>query len=193
MFNNNSKFSRLFLLLLTTLAISGCGLYKPVDTRKTPINVDDRVKKNIQEGRGYKLFDKNRNQGSGVFEFASSNPMWRASVKLLDFTPFSNVDYSGGIIITDWFSNDETSSNESIKITVKFLSNEIRSDGLSVIIHKRSCNTTNNCNVSKVESELSNEIKLAILKEASILKELDDRKLVNPDFKMPGEGSDNAF
>lgn len=193
MFNNNSKFSRLFLLLLTTLAISGCGLYKPVDTRKTPINVDDRVKKNIQEGRGYKLFDKNRNQGSGVFEFASSNPMWRASVKLLDFTPFSNVDYSGGIIITDWFSNDETSSNESIKITVKFLSNEIRSDGLSVIIHKRSCNTTNNCNVSKVESELSNEIKLAILKEASILKELDDRKLVNPDFKMPGEGNDNAF
>ena len=193
MFNYNSKFFSLFLLLFTTLAISGCGLYKPVDTRKTPINVDDRVKKNIQEGRGYKLFDKNRNQGSGVFEFASSNPMWRASVKLLDFTPFSNVDYSGGIIITDWFSNDETSSNESIKITVKFLSNEIRSDGLSVIIHKRSCNTTNNCNVSKVESELSNEIKLAILKEASILKELDDRKLVNPDFKMPGEGNDNAF
>ena len=193
MFNYNSKFFSLFLLLFTTLAISGCGLYKPVDTRKTPINVDDRVKKNIQEGRGYKLFDKNRNQGSGVFEFASSNPMWRASVKLLDFTPFSNVDYSGGIIITDWFSNDEISSNESIKITVRFLSNEIRSDGLSVIIHKRSCNTTNNCNVSKVESELSNEIKLAILKEASILKELDNRKLVNPDFKMPGEGNDNAF
>lgn len=193
MFNYNSKFSSLFLLLFTTLVISGCGLYKPVDSRKTPINVDDRVKKNIQEGRGYKLFDSNRNKGSGVFEFASSNPMWRASIKLLDFTPFSNVDYSGGIIITDWFSNDETSSNESIKITVRFLSNEIRSDGLNVIIHKRSCNSANNCNVSKVESELSSEIKLAILKEASILKEIDDSKLVNPDFKLQGEGNDNAF
>ena len=163
--------------------VGGCGIYKPVDTREVPINVNERAKRNIQEGKGYKLFDTNRNRGSGNFEFASSNPMWRASVKLLDFTPFSNVDYSGGIIITDWFNSNDSSANESIKITVKFLSNEVRADGLDVLIYKKICSDNNNCNISKVESELSKEIKLAILKEAAIIKESEDSELVRPDYK----------
>ena len=163
--------------------LSGCGIYKKVDTRKVPVNVNERAKRNIQQGKGYTLFDSNRNRGSGNFEFASSNPMWRASVKLLDFTPFSNVDYSGGIIITDWFNSNDSSSNESIKITVKFLSNEVRADGLDVLIYKKICKTNNNCNISKVESELSKEIKLAILKEAAIIKEAEDSELVRPDYK----------
>ena len=32
--------------------------------------------------------------------------MWRASLEILDFLPFSTVDYSGGMIITDWYSDD---------------------------------------------------------------------------------------
>ena len=157
--------------------ISSCGLYKPTDARKVSPKGTDRAKKNIEEGKGFRLMDARRNRGSGIFEFASSNPMWRASVKLLEFTPFSNVDYSGGIIITDWFSNDETNQNESIKITVKFLSNEIRADGIDVLVYKRVClSNNNNCKINKVESDLSKEIKLAILKEATILKELDEEK-----------------
>lgn len=163
--------------------LSGCGIYKKVDSRKVPVNVNERAKRNIQEGKGYTLFDSNRNRGSGNFEFASSNPMWRASIKLLDFTPFSNVDYSGGIIITDWFNSNDASANESIKITVKFLSNEVRADGLDVLIYKKICNANNNCNISKVDSELSKEIKLAILKEAAIIKEAEDSELVRPDYK----------
>lgn len=163
--------------------LSGCGIYKKVDTRKVPVNVNERAKRNIQQGKGYTLFDSNRNRGSGNFEFASSNPMWRASIKLLDFTPFSNVDYSGGIIITDWFNSNDASANESIKITVKFLSNEVRADGLDVLIYKKICNANNNCNISKVDSELSKEIKLAILKEAAIIKEAEDSELVRPDYK----------
>ena len=104
----------------------------------------------------------------GDFQFASSNEMWRATLELLDFTPLSNVDYSGGIIITDWFS--ETSAQDPIKITVRFLSNEIRADGLKVIIHKKICKTINDCKVIKVDSTLGQEIKLAILKKAAIMK-----------------------
>ena len=157
--------------------IASCGMYKPTDARKVPVSGIERAQKNIEEGRGFRLLDTRRNRGSGEFKFASSNPMWRASVKLLDFTPFSNVDYSGGIIITDWFTSDDTNQNESIKITVKFLSNEIRADGLDVLIYKKSCVSNNaNCSVKKVESNLSKEIKLAILKEATILKELDEEK-----------------
>ena len=108
--------------------------------------------------------------------------MWRASIELLDFTPLSNVDYSGGIIITDWFSDEKAGENEQIKITVKFLSNEIRADGLDVIIHKKICNPENICNTIKIESAIENEIKLAILKKAAELEE--NAPLVNPNYKV---------
>ena len=179
--------------MMSFLVLASCGIYKKTDARKVPVSGMERAQKNIEEGRGFRLLDPRRNRGSGEFKFASSNPMWRASVKLLDFTPFSNVDYSGGIIITDWFSNDETNSNESIKITVKFLSNEIRADGLDVLIYKKTCNTNNNCNVSKVTTDLSQEIKIAILKEATIIKEFEDSQIVNEDFKYPGEGRDDPY
>ena len=173
--------------------MSACGWYKPVDTRKTSVNVNERTKKNIQEGKGYKLFDSQKNKGPGTFEFASSNPMWRASVKLLDFTPFSNVDYSGGIIITDWFNDGQTKNNEYLKITVKFLSNEIRADGLDVLVYQKNCDVNNNCSVTKVDTDLSQEIKLAILKEATIMKEFDDSQNFDENYKLPGEGRDDPY
>ena len=171
----------LIIIILATFMLNSCGIYKPVDARKVSANPKDRVEKNIQEGKGYRLFYK-RNQGGGTFSFATSNPLWRASVELLDFTPLSNVDYSGGIIITDWFSDEKASENEQIKITVKFLSNEIRADGLDVIIHKKICNSENICNTIKIESAIENEIKLAILKKAAELEE--NAPLVNPNYKV---------
>ena len=96
--------------------------------------------------------------------------MWRATLDLLDFTPLSNVDYSGGIIITDWFS--ESSDQDPIKISVRFLSNEIRADGLKVIIYKKICkkiDEKNNCKTIKDNTTLGSEIKLAILKKAAII------------------------
>jgi len=178
-FHSKLKF-KISIFVLISFILSSCGIYRPVDARKIPPNVNDRIEKNIQEGRGYRLFST-KTRG-GTFDFATSNEMWRASLELLDFTPLSNVDYSGGIIITDWFADDNSSGNEQIKITVKFLSNEIRADGLDVIIHKKICNTENKCNTIKFESAIENEIKLAILKKASELKE--NAPLVNPDYKL---------
>jgi len=162
---------KLIITILCIFATTSCGIYRKTDARKVPVSGMERAKKNIEEGKGFRLFDSERNKGGGVFDFASSNPMWRATIELLDFVPFSNVDYSGGIIITDWYyDNDELS--DSLKITVKFLSNEIRSDGLNVSIHNRICNEINNkCKISKLDSKLSEEIKVAILKKATQLKE----------------------
>ena len=179
-FNSKLKLNFLLVFILLAFILSSCGIYRPVDAKKIPSNVNERVKKNIEEGRGYRLFG-NQNRG-GTFDFATSNEMWRASLDLLDFTPLSNVDYSGGIIITDWFADENSSENEQIKITVKFLSNEIRADGLDVIIHKKICNTENKCNTVKVESVIENEIKLAILKKAAELQE--NAPLVNTDYKV---------
>tara|TARA_B110001450_G_scaffold178302_1_gene166564 strand:- start:176 stop:769 length:594 start_codon:yes stop_codon:yes gene_type:complete len=154
----------LFLFFLT---LNSCGLYKKTDVKNTPVNADERVKKNIAEGRGVSIFKASTNKGSGVASFATANPMWRATLDTLDFMVLSNVDYGGGVIITDWY-NENSKENESIKITIRFLSNEIRADGLSINVHQKKCatNLLNNCQIKKIKSELSQEIKLAILKKA---------------------------
>ena len=167
-------------LILLVLAGCGKGFFKKVDSRKNPVNVNDRAQKNIQDGKGFRLMGNNKN--TGVFDFATSNEMWRASIELLDFTPLSNVDYSGGIIITDWFT-EKSSSNESIKITVRFLSNEIRADGIKVTIYKKICDTKNYCSTKKIDSTLSQEIKLAILKKAATIKE--SELITDPSYKDP--------
>ena len=159
----------LFLLSLASTIVS-CGPLKPkyTDLRKIPGNPKDKREKNIREGRGFRAMGMLEKKGSGSFEFASSNVMWRATLDLLDFTPLSNVDYSGGVIITDWFN--ESSDQDPIKITIRFLANEVRADGLKVIIHKKICKKIDDCKIVKIDSTLGQEIKLAILKKAAIMQ-----------------------
>ena len=178
----------IFLASITSALVS-CGPLKPkkVDLRKIPGDPKDKRLKNIKEGRGFTAMGaiKNRGKGSGSFDFATSNEMWRASLELLDFTPLHNVDYSGGIIITDWFS--ERDDQDPIKITIRFLSNEIRADGIKVIIHKKICKEKriDNCKIIKIESTLSQEIKLAILKKAAIIYQ--NEIIKNPDYVPVGK------
>ena len=161
---------RILLLLIICLLCFSCGALKPekVDTRETPIRAEDRARKNINEGKGTSLRDL-VGGGSTNYEFSTSNPMWRASLEILDFLPLSTVDYSGGLIITDWYS--ENNSNNSIKITIRFLDNEIRSDSLKVIVHNKDCSTGQNCKVNLLnESSIRTELRTAILKKAAELE-----------------------
>jgi len=158
-------------LILLTLSACSSNIFRKANVKDTPINVKDRVKKNIEEGRGIR-FGKNSSSG-GTFDFASSNELWRASMDVLDFVPFSNASYSGGILITEWFDGNSNDKSEirDLKITVRFLTNEIRSDALDVSIHERKCqNNGTSCSVNKINSKLEPEISLAILKRAAILK-----------------------
>ena len=158
---------RIILLAIVCLLTLSCNALKPkkVDTRETPINAADRARKNINEGRGTSL--KNLIGGGGTnYEFSTSNPMWRASLEILDFLPLTTVDYSGGIIITDWYTED-TSSN-SIKISVRFLDNEIRADSLKIIVHKKDCSSNNNCKVNLLStSTIGKELRTAIVTKAA--------------------------
>ena len=159
----------IFLMLL-----NACGMGKiwdPADARKVSPNVNERVKKNLEEGKGFSIA-KAMKEGKGkgtTYQFASSNPMWRATLDILDFLPLANVDYSGGIITTDWY-NEGTSSDESIKITVRFLTNEIRSDGIKIVVHKKRCNVQQRCAVKKISSNLEHELRVAILKKAILFE-----------------------
>ena len=148
--------------------LSSCGIWDPADARKVSPNAQERVKKNLEEGKGIS-FGKMMDKGGTTYQFASSNPMWRATLEILDFLPLANVDYSGGIITTDWY-NEGTSLDESIKITVRFLTNEIRSDGLKIIVHKKRCNVQQNCKITKISSALEHELQVAILKKAILFE-----------------------
>ena len=123
--NYAAKYILFFLYGLVILGLlsscSGGKFWDPADARTVPSNVDERVRKNLEEGKGFSINKAKQGIGSGTsYQFASSNPMWRATLEILDFLPLANVDYSGGIITTDWY-NEGTSLDESIKITVRFL------------------------------------------------------------------------
>jgi hypothetical protein len=158
----------------------GCnGKLPGADARKFPADPKLRVKKNLEEGRGFKLNDMLKSGGKGgVFEFASSNELWRASLDVVDFMPLASVNYSGGIIITDWYSNEQ-SQNESIKITIRFLTNEIRSDALNIKIFTRKCKENLvNCKYIDSNKSLVAELKKEILKRAAKFQ-LEDKEKKN--------------
>ena len=157
-------FSSLIILIL-----NGCnGKLPGGDARKFPADPKKRVEQNLAEGRGFTLNDTFGGSKGGTFDFANSNELWRASLDVIDFMPLSSVNYSGGIIITDWYS-DGQNSNESIKISIRFLSNEIRSDALDINIFNRKCaNSLLNCKFTETDGVLVRELKKEILKKAAI-------------------------
>ena len=154
----------IILLILFTFSLNSCG--KGVDAKKYPPNPKERVKNNMEEGKGFRAGDMFKKGGTGTFEFASSNELWRASLDTIDFMPLASVNYSGGIIITDWYSADI--SNESIKISIRFLTNEIRSDALDIKVFNRKCELESNCIITKKSGNLVSELKNKILKTAAI-------------------------
>ena len=167
----------LSFIAIFSFLLFGCnGKLPGGDARKYPADPAERIKNNLADGRGFKIGDLGASKG-GVFEFASSNELWRASLDVIDFMPLSSVNYSGGIIITDWYSNEQK-QNESIKITIRFLTNEIRSDALNIKVFTRKCDQNlMNCKFLESNNVLVTELKKEILKKATIYqKEKKEKK-----------------
>ncbi len=177
----NIKTSKISIfLVIMAFFLNNCnGKLPGGDARKFPADPAERVKKNLDEGRGFRLNDAFKEKRGGVFDFASSNSLWRASLDVIDFMPLTSVNYSGGIIITDWYSENNT-QNESIKISIRFMSNEIRSDALDIKVFNRKCtNNFLNCKITETEGVLVTELTKEILKKAAMYKEMDKKKKGN--------------
>ena len=162
-----NKFSSTLVFLIIFLLFSSCGIYRKVDTRQIPVNSQDRAKKNVEEGRGASLGNIISGSRNTNYEFSTSNPMWRASLETLDFLPLSVVDYSGGVIVTDWYGDNQ---KENLKITLRFLSNEVRADSIKIVVHQRICLDSTNCNISTFNSKIKDELLVAIIKKAALLE-----------------------
>ena len=159
--------NRFFLLSVLLIFLSSCDAlkYRPVSAKDYPPDPKERVRKNIEEGRGIRLFDGDKKKG-GTFDFASSNPLWRASLDTINFLPLISANYSGGIIISDWYSGNN--ENEAIKITIRFLTNEIRADALEIKVFQKRCGVQSNCAITENDGEIVNDLKKNILRKAAI-------------------------
>ena len=162
-----THFFKILVFFTFLIILSSCEAlkYKKTEAGEVPVNAKDRVAKNIEEGRGFRLFDNDKK--GGTFDFASSNELWRATLDTIDFMPLVSANYSGGIIITDWY-NDGKSSGQSVKISVRFLTNEVRADALDVKVFTKNCETSIDCKVSENKGTLVTELKRSILKKAAI-------------------------
>ena len=169
---------KLVLLLMVVTNLNSCGIYRPVSAKDYPPEPEKRIQKNLQEGKGFQILGGKKKGGD--FDFATSNEMWRASLDILDFMPLTSADYGGGLIITDWYS-DQNDSNDSVKISIRFLSNEIRADALKIQVFSKECKTDMNCKVLQSNPKIENELKVAILKKAAKYK----KDMVDSNKKRP--------
>ena len=180
------------LIVIISLSLTSCakeGFFKPGNAREISPDPRERVKKKLEQGKGFRLNSAlGGNSGGTNFEFASSNELWRASLDVLDFMPLTSANYSGGIIITDWYS-EQGNAEESIKITIRFLSNEVRSDAIDVDIFYKKCLTTNNCKINKQDGQLKKEITKQILAKAAVYKKQTKDKNFRPynNTSTPGD------
>ena len=168
--------SKIFLLIFVLVFACKSNENQP-EFEKKPVEPDPfkRAKESAEKGGG--LFTQGRDNQNTTFSFASSNVLWRATLKSLDFLPLLNADYSGGIIITDWYTEDINSKN-SIKLTIRFLGNELRSDSLEIIAHRKTCEASENCKITLLNKKFSQEIKDSIFNNARMLKIEDEKKKI---------------
>ena len=161
------KIFTIAISIISLIFLTGCEAlkYKKVSAKEFPADPKERIKKNMEEGRGFRVMGGMNN--NTTYSFATSNPLWRATLDSLDFMPLVSANYSGGIVVTDWYSENNT-PEESIKISIRFLTNEIRSDALNVNVFYKTCSKDlTNCSVNKKNNDLVDQITLSILKKAS--------------------------
>jgi len=172
----NMRFLSIFLIL----ALFSCSsaTVDPVTGERKTYELDEkkRIRENVDKGGG---FFGNIGGGSKdtTFSFATSNVLWRATLKSLDFMPLASIDYSGGILVTDWYS-ESANPQEKIKITVRFLSNELRSDSVVVISHKMTCNSQGLCNTIVLNENFNLSVKDTIITTARLIKIEDEKKKI---------------
>lgn len=165
-----------FLSLL--IIISSCNSNKKGDDTignqpKFEPNADVRARE-FADKNPITLFKDSKDKNTN-FEFGTSNVLWRASLKTLDFIPLATVDYSGGLIITDWYSEGKL-NKEQIKIQVRFLSTELRSESIQVISYKKICDINNDCINITGNENFNREIKDLIINTARQIKIEENKK-----------------
>ena len=165
-----AKITKNTLIAIFLIILISCSKTDPITGEKVLIETDHQNKAkefSAEKGGIFGTFGKDKS--SNTFEFSTSNVLWRATLKSLDFLPLINADYSGGIIVYDWYSQTNN-PKEQIKISVQFLNNELRSDSIKITAHKRICENVDKCSNLVVEQKFIDTVKDNIITVARSLK-----------------------
>ena len=162
-----TKISINLIILALFLVLANCAAEKdPVSGKKIlrEPNVFKKVEDNAAQGKG---LIKGGIGGIGnnntTYNFGTSNVLWRSTLKTFDFMPLQTVDYSGGVIITDWYGSGN--DNKQIKFTINFLSDKLATESINVSGFVRECEQLN-CKTSKASPNTNSKIKMQILEYA---------------------------
>lgn len=173
---NMNIFTKTSLVILLSILAISCSKNKDengniLEKKRIEPNLDKRLEAERDKGGG--IFNSSRSQKTNTFEFSSSNVLWRAALNSTESLPLASIDYSGGLILTDWYSNDPN-AKESIKIRIQFNSNELASTSVNVLAHKKICKSEN-CQIVQLSDDFTAKIKDAILEKARFLKTEDEK------------------
>ena len=174
MFNASKNLIKIVSIFLILIIASCAGKEKEeenlIKKKKFNPNVRERA---LSEKSGGIFFNKDKG-GSGTFEFATSNPLWRASLEVLEFMPLQALSYSGGLISTDWYSKG--SADESIKVAVKFNSKELAISSFTVVSYKKLCTNGLNCKIIDGSEKFNSIIKSQIIEKARAINLAEEKK-----------------
>ena len=172
-FTVEKKFFITTLVFLLFIILSNCSSMRESDNNTKVLEPDPRKRAAEAAAKGEGIFGdinkKKQSSSTTSFNFSDSNVLWRATLKSLDFLPLLNADYSGGVIIYDWYSQTNN-PKEQIKISVQFLNNEVRSDSIKITAHKKICETVERCSNSTLDQNFANSVKDSIITSARTLK-----------------------
>ena len=172
-FRLEKKFFITTLAFLLFIILSNCSSMRESNDTAEVLEPDPRKRAAAAAAKGEGIFGdinkKKQSSSTTSFNFSDSNVLWRATLKSLDFLPLLNADYSGGVIIYDWYSQTNN-SKEQIKISVQFLNNELKSDSIKITAHKKICEAAERCSNSTLDQNFANSIKDSIIASARTLK-----------------------
>ena len=167
------------LLLISFILLVSCSDMKPEDFKNTKpiIKIEEYFQGSV---KAWGILQDRKGRVTRQFK-ADLNGKWDGSQLILDeifnWTDGEKQTRQWTIQKIDEHHYEGTASDESIKITIRFLTNEVRSDGIRIVVHKRRCNAQQKCAVKKISSALEQELRVAILKKAVIFeKELEKNK-----------------
>lgn len=153
------------LIIIALLSTTSCGIFDKKENKDESLKKEERFEPNVFKrsensvGRGTTLFGG----GKKAAEFAADSVIWQASLKAMEDIPLSQVNYTGGVIISDWYSSG--SSNESIKISVFIKSARLETTSVEVKSFKKTCEN-DTCKTIPLQDSFNNSIKDKILARA---------------------------
>ena len=137
-------FRLMMLVAIVAPAIAACSM-APKGEAKYPTGADRAATGNNIYSKPDSIFGsgglsilggRDGDSGKGDNGINVNSYLWRAALDTVSFMPLASVDPFGGVILTDWYTAEET-PNERVKLNVFILDKQLTANGVSVKVFRQ--------------------------------------------------------